>query len=52
VDEGPFDLNPEEVDSVAWYTPSALREALQAQPLLFASTVPLIFTRLHGELAT
>ena len=51
MDEGPFDLDPEEVDSVAWFTPTALLEALQSTPLSFASTVPLIFSRLHGELA-
>ena len=51
MDEGPFDLDPEEVDSVAWFTPTALLEALQSTPLSFAGTVPLIFSRLHGELA-
>lgn len=51
MDEGPFDLDPEEVDSVAWFSPTALHVALRATPLAFASTVPLIFSRLHGDLA-
>lgn len=47
--EGPFDIDPDEVDSVSWFAPGALARALTAEPLTFAGTVPLIFTRLHGE---
>jgi isopentenyldiphosphate isomerase len=45
--DGPFDIDPEEVDSVFWYSTRELGEALSSEPLRFAGTVPLIFDRLH-----
>jgi isopentenyl-diphosphate delta-isomerase type 1 len=50
--DGPFELNPEEVDAVAWFAPAELGQRLHATPLEFASTVPLIYSRLHGAAGT
>ena len=51
VSDGPFRLAPEEIDAVRWYAISDLAAQLQSEPLKFASTVPVIFERLHGACA-
>jgi len=45
--DGPFTPDPEEVDAVAWFAPADLGRRLREAPSEFASTVPLIYARLH-----
>jgi isopentenyldiphosphate isomerase len=41
--EGPFELNADEIESGAWFTPTELTRLLQAKPADFASSFRLIW---------
>ena len=43
--EGPFRLQPEEIDDGGWYAPQRLTAWLQERPQDFAASVPLIWGR-------
>ena len=47
--EGPFRLNPEEIESGDWFAPAAVTRWMLAQPQQFASALRLIWQRLHPE---
>jgi len=46
--EGPFQLNPEELDGGGWFTPAAVTRWIQEKPQDFASALLLIWQRLAG----
>jgi isopentenyl-diphosphate delta-isomerase type 1 len=46
--EGPFQLNPEELEGGGWFAPAAVTRWMQAQPQEFASALRLIWQRLAG----
>ena len=49
ISDGPFQLAPEEIDDVTWFPLNELARQLHATPNIFASTVPVIYQRLHGR---
>jgi isopentenyldiphosphate isomerase len=50
--EGPFQLQPEEIEAGAWFAPATVTRWLAERPLDFASSLPLIWTRLQDWLRT
>ena len=44
--EGPFELNPEEIDGGRWMTPTDIKTALLAEPKKYSPTFRLIWERL------
>ena len=49
VHEGPFDLNPQEIDDGVWMTPDALREQLTHQTLPVTETFKLIWQQYQKQ---
>jgi isopentenyl-diphosphate delta-isomerase type 1 len=45
--EGPFTLQPEEIESGDWFAPDEVTRWLAERPADFAPTFPLIWARLH-----
>jgi isopentenyl-diphosphate delta-isomerase type 1 len=43
--EGPFQLNPEEIEAGKWFTPAAVSRWMQDEPKAFASALLLIWER-------
>ena len=44
--EGPFQLQPEEIDAGGWFAPKQVTEWLRSNPAEFASAFALIWRRL------
>jgi isopentenyl-diphosphate delta-isomerase type 1 len=49
VHEGPFDLNPQEIDDGVWMTPDALQEQLTHQTLPVTETFKLIWQQYQKQ---
>ena len=49
VAEGPFALQPEEIERGAWFTPDELTRWIKGRPGDFAGALPLIWNRLLGN---
>jgi isopentenyldiphosphate isomerase len=49
VAEGPFTLQPAEIERGAWFTPQELTRWLKESPGDFAGALPLIWNRLLGD---
>jgi len=46
--EGPFTLNPDEIDNGGWFTPAELTRWMTEKPEAFASALIVIWEKLHG----
>jgi isopentenyldiphosphate isomerase len=46
--EGPFELNPEEIELGGWFTPAQVSAWLRERPEEFASAFRLIWERIHA----
>tara|TARA_Y100001934_G_C12111137_1_gene658576 strand:- start:176 stop:676 length:501 start_codon:yes stop_codon:yes gene_type:complete len=44
--EGPFELNPDEIDDGRWMTPSEIKTALETEPNNYSPTFRMIWDRL------
>jgi len=47
--EGPFQLNPEELESGGWFSPAAVTRWMQEQPAAFASALAKIWAELFPQ---
>ena len=46
--EGPFELNPAEIETGGWFTTEKVGQWMRARPEEFAAALLLIWKRLHG----
>jgi isopentenyl-diphosphate delta-isomerase len=47
--DGPFALNPDEVEAVEWWETEKITQALQKTPSLFTAWFPIVFTQIVTE---